>query len=283
MENGVDIFRVARCLLMISLVTILVNYAKRFNNGRNFIEQTILFLCISFIITLLGANIIGSEIFKSLISIVSSLNTPNYLTQDQYGYRLSGFFHEPSQASIVFGTSLACLAYMRSKIRWFLVLTVLAILYFFMSRSLTILVIFLVCLILLNTPRIFSVIFICTLFGFQTIISVFHNQILPTGLIRSIYERAFASQFEIADWRNFLFGTDFGEVYSFEPIWGIHLQVGYIGLIALYFILQRDVRAYAFAVTCFTIAPHLWFAPSWFALAIFLIGSDRSVRAQLSK
>jgi hypothetical protein len=90
-------------------------------------------------------------------------------------------------------------------------------------------------------------------------------------LFRSVYERTFKSEVYNATPLDQLVGFDFGQVYSFEPIVGLTLQIGIIGLIGLYFILQRDVRTFGFFVFSFTLIPQLWYYPAWGAVGVFMI------------
>lgn len=286
MENGVDVIRLLRLIIAASVLTIIFNHVSRRRQEVQYVGSLVMFLALSYLISFLSAYSLGANQFKHLLSAISSLDSSNYLTSDGYGYRISGFFHEPSQASVFAGTTLACSLALNLTTRRACLLVLFAVTIFLLSRSITVLIIFSAAFALLKSPKSLVVFAIGALWFFQSIVAFILQRFEATGLLRSIYERSFRSQVFGADVSNVLVGFDFGEVYSFEPIWGISLQVGYIGLAALYFFLQRDLRTFSIALLCFAASPQMWFWPSWLALAVFAVTShaldSRSTAVQYS-
>ena len=275
MENGVDTFAFVRFLILVTLFVFLWEALAKDENLDKFLRASSLIIVSSFIFVFLAVSVLGGDEFKKIISPISSLNSPNYLTQDSFGYRISGFFHEPSQASVFAGTALACSFLIVKGLTQKLFAVASVFVVFFLSRSFTVIPVFLIAAVLLRSSRAFSLMVMVFLFFAQVVLRFLADRYWETGLFRSLYERSFKSEVFEARAIDVLFGYDFGEIYSFEPLFGAALQVGYVGLLAIFFFLRRDVSTFVFALFCFAVVPQLWYSSAWLAIGMFSLTKMR--------
>lgn len=271
MENGVNTFAFVRFLILMTLFVFLWEALAKDRNLDRFLGANSIFIVSSFFFVFLAVGVLGGDGFKQLISPISSLNSPNYLTQDKFGYRISGFFHEPSQASVFAGAALACSFWLVKGLRRKLVVVASVIVIFFLSRSLAVIPVFLIAAVLLRSSRTFSLAVGVAVFFAQVVLKFLADRYWETGLFRSLYERSFRSEVFEGRGIDIFFGYDFGQIYSFEPVIGTALQVGYVGLLAIFFFLRRDVSTFVFALLCFAVVPQLWYSPAWLAIGMFLL------------
>jgi hypothetical protein len=271
MENGVNLVSAFRMILFAVVAVIFAVLLNRTNEQVRHITILKNFVLATFLIVFVSVNVMGADQFKALIAPLTSLDSENYLTSDNYGYRISGFFHEPSQSSLFLGTSLAALFVLKRSILYRLHVLIVLLVFFMMSRSISIMAQFTITFVFLCTPRWVSLAALVGSIFLQALLKYVASYFVTTGLFRSIYERSFSSEVHGATIMDWLLGFDFGQVYSFEPIVGIALQIGAIGIVGLYVILQRDIRIFAFAVFSFTLAPQLWYFPAWGAVGVFMI------------
>ena len=271
MENGINWLSFFRMILIVTVTLMLTVVINRIAQSEKYITYLVYYALASFFLVFVLANSVGADQFKAIIAPLTSLETSNYLVSDEFGYRISGFFHEPSQASVFFGTVFAAFFVLRQAVLQRVSILAILFAFFMMSRSISILAVFVVALYFLYAPKWASLGALIALTMLQVILRIAAEYYAEVGLFRSVYERAFESEIYNATMLDQLFGFDFGQVYSFEPIVGLTLQVGSIGLVGLYFILQRDIRTFGFLVFSFTLVPQLWFYPAWGAVGIFMI------------
>lgn len=271
MENGVDWGSFLRTTVISSVTLMLTVVVNRTGQQEKYISYLINFALASVLIVLILANGLGADQFKEIIAPFTSLETGNYLTSDQFGYRISGFFHEPSHSSVFFGTLLATRLALQQTVWGYISSLAILFAFFLMSRSIGILAIFIITLYFLYAPKWASLVAMLGSAMLQVILIIVSGYFPQFGLFRSVYERALSSEVYNATTLDWFLGFDFGEVYSFEPIVGLTLQIGIVGLVGLYFILQRDVRTIGFFVFSFTLMPQLWFYPAWGAVGVFMI------------
>lgn len=271
MENGINWLSFFRMFVIITVTLMLTVVVNRTAQPEKYITYLVYYALASFLFVFILANSVGADQFKAIIAPLTSLDTSNYLVSDEFGYRISGFFHEPSHASIFFGAVFAAYFVLRQDVLSRISILVILFVFFTMSRSLSILAVFVVTLYFLYAPKWASLGALIALTMLQVILRVVAEYYAEFGLFRSVYERAFESEMYNATTLDQMLGFDFGQVYSFEPIVGLTLQIGSIGLVGLYFILQRDIRTFGFLVFTFTLVPQLWYYPAWGAVGVFMI------------
>lgn len=271
MENGINWLSFFRMFVIVTVTLMLTVVVNRTARPEKYITYLVYYALASFLFVFVLANSVGADQFKAIIAPLTSLETSNYLVSDEFGYRISGFFHEPSHASIFFGTVFAAFFVLRQAVLSRVSILVILFAFFMMSRSLSIFAVFVVALYFLYAPKWASLGALIALTMLQVILRIVAEYYAEFGLFRSVYERAFESEMYNATTLDQMLGFDFGQVYSFEPIVGLTLQIGSIGLVGLYFILQRDIRTFGFLVFSFTLIPQLWYYPAWGAVGVFMI------------
>ncbi len=271
MQNGVAWVSFIRMIVFALITIMFVASIDRTNTRERYVAYLVNFAVASFVIVFVLANAMGANQFKALISPITSLETANYLTYHGNALRISGFFHEPSHSSLFFGTALAALFVLRrgffSRVRVIVILFV----FFLMSRSMGILAVFIFALYFLYAPKWGALAALFASVFLQAILSFWAEYYATTGLFRSVNERSFRSEVYNATSQQWLVGFDFGQVYSFEPFVGLTLQIGILGLVGMYFILQREIRTFGFFIFAFSLTPQLWFYPAWGSVGVFMI------------
>ena len=170
------------------------------------------------------------DLLLNLLGVAS--NAGNFLVTDQFGVRLSGFFHEPSQMSLVAGSLLGLWLFgKRFKFRKLLISTIMLIFFVVTSRSLAIFItLFCFFLFLCASKSLLIFLFIsliATNFIFRDWINLI-VEIYPKYdfFFRSFHERLFLAPEIFDDLRLLFVGLDFGQVYGFSPIFGVSCAVG---------------------------------------------------------
>ncbi|WP_418641898.1 hypothetical protein ACNUDM_00390 [Vibrio chaetopteri] len=202
------------------------------------------------------------EIFKFLSR--QDVGVGNYLVKDEFGYRISAGFAEPSVMSVVAGT---CAGLIFAKLEWKkrIVISLSLIFLFFVSRSLAIIIVFTLIYLILNHYRLFLIGMTIFMVLLTIVTTGFLFDSAFSFLFRSANERLFLPQGDFG-YINVLFGVDFGQVYAFIPIVNHVLQFGVVGLVAFYFIFKFDVKLFLIYLVISFVSPQFWFPTQWICL-----------------
>ncbi|WP_376869695.1 hypothetical protein AB5G97_07425 [Aeromonas veronii] len=187
-----------------------------------------------------------------------ALNSPNFLTVDDIGNRVSGFYYEPSQFSLMMSTVLASLYFFSRDKKTKVQIVFSLLLFFSVSRSVTLLASFLLCITLLYRPRLFvafSLVSLLLMFNSDSIIESIYGS---SSLFRSLLARTVVTNFSLSFPYN-MFGGDFGQVTSFYPFYGIIFQTGYLGLFLVFIILKFRIPLAMLILLLFSVSPRLWY------------------------
>ena len=269
MENGASLISSLRLIIFAMLTGIFITLFDMKYSIKEIIPSLFSYSIGTFLLVFALSMLLGADVLKSVLSRFSSLDASNFLTIDRFGYRISGFFNEPSHSSVFIGTVMAAM-FSLSRDAKSKVLAIIGLLFvFFLARSVTIFAIFGAGLFLLRASSGTALVSVFAVFYIQNAMKLIADNFGSSGLFRSVYERTFRSEIFGNTLTDSLFGFDFGQVYSFEPIKGIMLQLGVVGVIALYFISQRSLQVFSFAILCFSAIPQMWYYPPWAAIGLF--------------
>lgn len=175
----------------------------------------------------------------SVIEILKAManNAPNYLSKDDFGFRISLGFSEPSMMGALLGPLLAILFVSFNNKKLAITVFLLAMI---LSRSGSLFVLFFSVIFLLKY-RVNLLSFIMVIIGVIFISSLSENVITSLSeyffIFRSISERLFFPYLDITRLYYFI-GVDYGSVMSFYPIISIIIQIGIIGMIGIIFIMK---------------------------------------------
>ncbi|MCF4098408.1 hypothetical protein [Maritalea mediterranea] len=192
--------------------------------------------------------------------------SPNFLVRDQFGYRNSGFFYEPSHLSMLVSTITAI--WLNSFSLKKMALAIGCIVFtFFTTRSATGPALFILLVFLIRAPRPALVVAFLCLFCFPLVSKFIASEFGGLFFLRSIFERFYFPQVNISNVFGFITGFDFGQVYAFIPIYGIAMQIGVLGLVMFLVFFGINIRIFLIFLVLCTVSPQLWFSIQWSALA----------------
>lgn len=216
-----------------------------------------------FVILVLSLFPSGESFLRQLVS------DSNFLTSDMLWYRVSSFFSEPSQMSVIMGTLLA-IAFQKANFRERIFLILILIFFFVSSRSLALFIIFFGYLAFTSRSK---AIYLSTFTIFlisPLLIDLVTSISDELNLLRSIFERTYNPSYEYSNGFWLLFGLDFGATYSFTPGLGLIQQIGIIGLLIILFIFKGNLRVISLIMLFIFVVPQLWYTVFFQALAFAL-------------
>lgn len=222
-----------------------------------------------------------SEFFKFLVGQSGGV-AQNHLTIDQFGYRLSLGFYEPSQMSLFMGSVIGAYVSLERNKKKMLMAVLVGLFLFVTSRSITI-IFWAGCVhYLLVCSKKMLILFVGFMVAGIGCFSVVKKYIVGFSLFRSLHERSYFPDID-APILGFLIGFDFGQVYSFIPLVGMVMQVGLVGVVALFFLVECRVRVAILVVLVFTIAPQMWYSLQWLSVAVLYLASSQCQIENASK
>ncbi|WP_422840510.1 hypothetical protein [Aeromonas veronii] len=198
-----------------------------------------------------------SDLALSMLKALS-LNAPNFLTVDEIGHRVSGFYYEPSQFSLMMSSVLASLYFLSRDKKAKIKIIFLLFLFFSVSRSVTLVTSFSLCIILLYRPRLFIASIIISLLLMINSNSIIESIYGSSSLFRSLLARTVVTEFSLPFPYN-MFGGDFGQVTSFYPFYGIVFQTGFLGLLFVFVIFKFRIPLAMLILLLFSVSPRLWY------------------------
>ncbi|WP_188007791.1 hypothetical protein [Photobacterium damselae] len=224
------------------------------------IVYSILFILL-FIMTYSASSV---EILKAMAN-----HAPNYLTKDDFGFRISLGFAEPSMMGALLGPLLAILFVSFNKKKLAIIVFLLAMI---MSRSGSLFILFFSVIFLLKY-RVNLLSFIIVIIGVIFISSLSEDIISSLSenifIFRSVAERLFFPHLDITRLYYFI-GIDYGHVMSFYPIISIIIQIGIIGLIGIIFIMKGNYNIIIILFLICSVTKSFSSYELWFILFILI-------------
>lgn len=235
--------------------------------------KRVLICCVifQFLILFAVALLDGAYLLKVAIGQGDPTGPSNYLTTDEFGYRLSLGFYEPSHMSVFLGPLIALQARLISGLRnllWFFLLTLF---FAVTSRSASIVFSFVIIYLILDNRRMLvslGVGFVLSLFiGVAQYLSYFRT-FDSYNLLRSMFERSHIPEIEGFKSLHWAFGVDFGQVYSFVPIYNQMLTMGLFFWGVLFLFWRKDLRKIYSFFALFFVVPQPWTLIPWISLGL---------------
>lgn len=256
-------------------VFFLCNNLKDENDFWDLIKKNIIvYLILSIIIFVLTFN-------QSLVFFIKGLSgfSPNYLTQDEFGYRISVGFFEPSMMSVYISTILA-IAIKNKKIRYISIFTFVVL--FLLSRSGSLLILYLSIIVLINY-KVKVIPFIVFVFLFILLSLVPHDVVANLSqdvfFLRSLSERLFFPDINLLSYPFFI-GIDYGNVTTFFPIISIIIQVGVLGSIIFFIITRCNLSLIVIIFLLISVSRNIASYELWMAI-FFLISMSHYLELRL--
>ncbi|WP_370546866.1 hypothetical protein [Edwardsiella tarda] len=263
--NFVDVFKMATYFL---LVFLLYNNIKSLSEWHDFFKKIIK---LNFFVVIPIFLFSFSPFLVSMLKAIA-LNSSNFLTVDDFGYRISGFYYEPSQFSLMMSTVLAILYFSSKDIAEKGKIIFVLFVFFLLSRSVTLVASFLLCSFLLYRPKTFVAFSCCIFFiviNSEKIIELVYGS---SPLFRSLLARTVITNYTLTFPYN-MFGADFGNVTSFYPFYGIVFQSGYFGLLIVFLMFKFRIPLIMLILLLFSVSPRLWYIdiylPSLFLFVVY--------------
>jgi hypothetical protein len=252
----------------------MLSYLK-FEEYRRFIKGCLLYcVFIQILLVLVAQNESGVYLLKWGIGQSGQQGYSNYLSTDAFGLRHSLGFYEPSQMSLVIGSIAAVMASLDRSFKNIIFTVGVVLFFFFLSRSLSVFAGFILfsLIIRLTMPALLVIMLISIIviftFGVNLEVAVV-REFDAANLLRSIGERFLVPEFFQYKISHFLFGIDFGRVYTTIPIINQVMIFGALYSVIFAVCILRSFRSVLGWLAAFFIVPQPWFLPSWIAL-IFL-------------
>ena len=238
----------------------------------------LLFLAVGLQSGLTLISIFGGSAMSAVTALGPSSN--NFLVGDQFGARISLFFHEPSQMGVVIGSLLGAWLVKNASLRKIFLVCGFLLFFIVTSRSLSVLFVFVSFVTVIKASRyavLFGFVFCLVFFRFsrpvlESLITLYPGY---QFLFRSSGERLFMPVDFFSDFSGLLIGYDFGQIYYFPPVYGIVSQVGIIGFFLFLVLFRFDLKVLMFFVLISFVSPQLWFHISFVAAAIFSAAVSR--------
>lgn len=187
-----------------------------------------------------------------------AMNAPNFLTEDDFGYRISGFFYEPSQQSLLVATASA-VKLQESKDNLEKTLTIMAmILIFILSRSMSMIIVFGIVLIFMKYKKVTSLLILVSALALSKLDFILTFFFESSNLFRSLLARTVDTPLP-TDSVALMLGMDFGSITTFLPLYGLFFQVGILGVFILCCVFYRALPLLILGAMLFSLSPRLWY------------------------
>lgn len=197
----------------------------------------------------------------------------NYLSTDGFGVRHSLGFYEPSHMSVVIGSIAAVVASLDRSVKNTIFAVGVVLFFFLLSRSLSVVAVFILfsMIIRLRLSLLFAMaaLILAPFFAGVDLDIAGIREIDSGNLLRSIGERFLVPQFSQYKISHFLFGIDFGRVYTTIPIVNQVMIFGALYSVMFGILILRSLRSALCLLVALFVIPQPWFLPPWLAL-VFL-------------
>jgi hypothetical protein len=258
-------------------ITLLIS--KSFSSINLFVSFLYRLFIFVFLLNLVFFFILFIDSSYDLLKFLARQNvgTGNFLVSDDFGYRISAGFTEPSLMSSFAGTLAGVIfKYLGRDRKIFIFFAIFII--FLVSRSLSIFIVF------------FSVHLIYCYFSifclgsppFLMLIFLFFKDDVFNGklsfLFRSSNERLHLPVFDYS-WSHILFGIDFGQVYAFLPGVNHLLQYGVFGFLVFYLMFKFDLKTFLIYLCISFVIPQFWFPSQWICLGLILARKNLELKS----
>ncbi|HIF9110441.1 TPA: hypothetical protein ACX6PT_003224 [Photobacterium damselae] len=247
----------------------LVNNIDDKNEFWDFIKKNIvIYLILSIFIFLVTLDSGFANFLKSLSGFA-----PNFLTKDEFGYRISVGFFEPSMMSVYISTILA-IATKNRNLKYISMFTFLIL--FLLSRSGSLFILYFSIIFFINY-KIKFLPFCILVLGILSVSFIPHEIIVKLSkdvfFLRSLSERLYFPNFELLSYPFFV-GVDYGNVTTFFPILSIIVQIGFLGLFVFFIIARFDLSIIIIIFLLNSVSRNISSYEFW--MAIFFLISMRN-------
>ena len=235
--------------------------------------KNLLVFCVIFqLLLFISVEFLGwAQFLKIAIGQGGNIGPSNYLTSDEFGYRLSLGFYEPSHMSVLIGPLIAIQARLVQGPLYFLASCGLVLFFAFTSRSSAMIFSFVIIYLILDERRFLvslGVGVVGTVFVVGAEFLSYVRGIDGYNLLRSLAERTHIPDIDRFHTLHWVFGVDFGQVYSFVPILSQTLTLGLLFSAALFASWRRDLRQIYSFFALFFVVPQPWTLIPWISLGL---------------